>query len=217
MIIAENVTKSLNGTPVLRGVTVTIPRGGLTAIVGPSGSGKTTFLSLLAGLDRADGGSLVVDGIDLRAASEAQLTAYRRERVGIVLQYFHLLPTLTALENVALASPAAPGAAPLEWLARVGLAEAGHKYPAQLSGGMQQRVAIARALARAPAILFADEPTGALDRESGASVFALLRELSASTTCVLVTHDPALAAQADRIVTMADGATAATASPDSGR
>ena len=215
MIIAENVTKSLNGAPVLRGMTVTIPRGGLTAIVGVSGSGKTTFLSLLAGLDRADGGTLVVDGIDLRTVPEAQLTAYRRDRIGIVLQYFHLLPTLTALENVALTTPGNHGA-PLEWLARVGLADAAGKYPAQLSGGMQQRVAIARALARAPAILFADEPTGALDRESGASVFALLRELSASTTCVLVTHDPALAAQADRVIVMEDGARRATASPGSG-
>lgn len=215
MIIAENVTKSLNGAPVLRGMTVTIPSGGLTAIVGVSGSGKTTFLSLLAGLDRADGGTLVVDGIDLRTVSEAQLTTYRRDRIGIVLQHFHLLPTLTALENVALTTPGNHGA-PLEWLSRVGLADATGKYPAQLSGGMQQRVAIARALARAPAIFFADEPTGALDRESGASVFALLRELSASTTCVLVTHDPALAAQADRVIVMEDGARRAMASPGSG-
>jgi len=209
MIVARDVTKSLNGTPVLRGVSLEIARGQMTAIVGPSGSGKTTLLSLLAGLDRADGGSLVVDGIDLRTATEPALTAYRRDRIGVVLQFFHLLPTLTALENVAITSPANAR----EWLDRVGLADAAAKYPAQLSGGMQQRVAIARALAHRPAILFADEPTGALDRESGASVFALLRELAASVTCVVVTHDHGLAAQADRIVRMEDGAVTSPGSP----
>ena len=204
MIHAKGVTKRLGNAQVLRGVTVDIPQGGLTAIVGPSGCGKTTFLSLLAGLDRADAGELVVDGIDLVKASEAEITAYRRDRIGVVLQFFHLLPTLTALENVAIASPERAAA----WLARVGLADAADRFPAQLSGGMQQRVAIARAIARTPALLFADEPTGALDQESGRVVFALLKELSRTVTCVMVTHDPALAAEADRIIHFADGAIA---------
>ena len=226
IIVATGVVKSLRSgevvTPVLRGVTMSIPRGSFTAIVGPSGCGKTTFLSLLGALDRADAGTLVVAGVDLVALEGAGLEKYRRETIGLVLQFFNLLPTLTALENVESGiellalTPAQRRTRAQDYLERVGLAAAASKFPAQLSGGMQQRVAIARALAREPALLLADEPTGSLDRESGNQIFELMASLQRSLgiTCVMVTHDPELAARTDRIVTFEDGQ-AVTASPDS--
>jgi len=167
------VTKSLRAgdvaTPVLRGVTLEIVRGEFVAVVGPSGCGKTTLLSLLAALDRADGGRLVVAGVDLVVADAAALDAYRRDTIGVVLQFYNLLPSLTALENVETCLELVPLAASvrraraMEALDEVGLANAAGKFPAQMSGGMQQRVAIARALAKRPALLLADEPTGNLD------------------------------------------------------
>jgi len=213
LIVAEEVTKSLRSgdvvAPVLRGVTVSIERGSF----GPSGCGKTTFLSLLGALDRADGGKLVIDGVDLRAGGAAALEAFRREKLGIVLQFYSLLPSLTALENVETALEFSPMTADQrhararDYLARVGLADAASKFPMQLSGGMQQRVAVARALARQPSLLLADEPTGNLDQESGLAVFECIRELqkSLNVTCVFVTHDPTLAAKTDRVVTLRDG------------
>jgi putative ABC transport system ATP-binding protein len=230
IITAENVVKSLRAgdvvTPVLRGVTMTIPRGTFTAIVGPSGCGKTTFLSLLGALDRADSGTLVVDGVDLLSLEGAGLEAYRRERIGLVLQFFNLLPTLTAVENVESSiellplTPTQRRDRAKDYLDRVGLADAASKFPAQMSGGMQQRVAIARALAREPILLLADEPTGSLDRESGNQVFEHIQSLQRSMgiTCVMVTHDPELAARTGRIVTFEDGRTVGqdvTASPGS--
>jgi len=200
-------------TPVLRGVTMTVPAGRFAAIVGPSGSGKSTFLGFLGGLERADGGELVVDGVDLVAARPAALVAYRREKIGFVFQFYNLLPSLTAVENVEaglgflrLSAPERRRRA-LEALDRVRLADAAGKFPAQLSGGMQQRVAIARALVRQPVLLLADEPTGNLDQESGALVFAQLRALQRAqgVTVIVVTHDPLLAAGTDLVLSMSDG------------
>ncbi len=230
IVVAEGVVKSLRAgdvvTPVLRGVSMTIPRGTFTAVVGPSGCGKTTFLSLLGALDRADSGTLVVDGIDLLMLHGKALEAYRRETIGLVLQFFNLLPTLTALENVETSieflplGPVQRRERAMDYLDRVGLADAASKFPAQMSGGMQQRVAIARALAREPTLLLADEPTGSLDRESGNQVFEHIASLSRSMdiTCVMVTHDPELAARTGRIVTFEDGRSVdqtVTTSPDS--
>ena len=228
IIVAESVVKSLRAgdvvTPVLRGVTMAIPRGAFAAIVGPSGCGKTTFLSLLGALDRADSGTLVVDGIDLVGLESDGLAAYRREKIGLVLQFFNLLPTLNALENVESGiellplQPAERRGRAKDYLDRVGLADAASKFPAQMSGGMQQRVAIARALAREPVLLLADEPTGSLDRESGNQVFECMASLQRSMgiTCVMVTHDPELAARTGLLVTFEDGRAVAqdvTASP----
>jgi putative ABC transport system ATP-binding protein len=230
IVVAEGVVKSLRSgdvvTPVLRGVTMDVPRGAFTAIVGPSGCGKTTFLSLLGALDHADSGKLVVDGVDLLGLEGAGLVAYRREKIGLVLQFFNLLPTLTALENVesgiefVTLRPAQRRERAKDYLDRVGLSAAASKFPAQMSGGMQQRVAIARALAREPALLLADEPTGSLDRESGEQVFECIASLQRSMgiTCVMVTHDPELAARTGRIVTFDDGRASTqdvTASPGS--
>ncbi len=196
---------------VLKDITLTIPDGELAAIVGPSGSGKTTLLGLLAGLDRPTRGRVLVDGTDLTALSEDELAAFRAERVGFVFQSFHLIPTLTARENVEvpleLRGEAARDRADA-LLARVGLAGREHHYPAQLSGGEQQRVALARAFSNRPRILFADEPTGNLDQATGQRVVEILLELNRElgTTTVLVTHDLDLARRARRIIRLADGA-----------
>ncbi len=225
VIVAEGVTKSLRSgdvaSPVLRGVSLSIARGAFAAIVGPSGCGKTTFLSLLGALSRADGGTLVVDGANLMRIEGRELDAYRREKIGLVLQFFNLLPTLTALENVetglefVASTPGQRRARAKDYLDRVGLSEASAKFPAQLSGGMQQRVAVARALAREPRVLLADEPTGNLDRESGAQVFELLSSLQRSMgiTCVMVTHDPELAARTGQIIRFEDGRVVLARSP----
>ena len=198
-----------------------IAAGETVAIVGPSGSGKSTILNLIAGIDRPSGGRMVVGGVDLTALSEEALTRWRGANVGIVFQFFQLMPTLSALENVALAlefrgsrgGPGGPGSRrerALALLARVGLAELADHLPAELSGGEQQRVAIARALVNDPPLLLADEPTGNLDSATGERVMALLEEFAAGgtggRTLVFVTHDPALAARAGRIVHVRDGA-----------
>ncbi|MDE2561495.1 MAG: ABC transporter ATP-binding protein [Sphingomonadales bacterium] len=196
---------------VLRGIDLSVHEGETLALLGPSGSGKSSLLAVLSGLDRASGGQLSVAGQDFTAMDEDALAAARRGRIGIVLQAFHLLPTMTALENVAtpLELAAEPGAfarAQAE-LEAVGLGHRLTHYPAQLSGGEQQRVAIARALAPRPVLLFADEPTGNLDHATGESVSDLLfaRAAEAGATLVIVTHDPALAARCGRIVTLEDG------------
>ena len=218
MIIAEHLTQTYlsAGRPltVLHDINLTIEARGLVAVIGPSGSGKTTLLGLLAGLDRPTQGTVRLDGEDLGTLDEDARAALRAERVGFVFQTFQLLPTLTALENVLVPLELKPGgrrAGDLEraqeYLARVGLADRTHHYPAQLSGGEQQRVGLARAFANRPRILFADEPTGSLDAETGAGVIDLLVELNAEaeTTMVLVTHDPALAARAHRVVRLRAG------------
>lgn len=216
MIVAEGLTKSyISGgqpLPVLRSLDLSIEAEAFVSIVGPSGSGKTTLLGLLAGLDEPTGGTVRLDGTDIFRMTEDGRAEFRSANVGFVFQTFHLLPTLTALENVLV---------PLELrgrtnttmdraeslLARVGLADRADHYPAQLSGGEQQRVALARAFANSPRILFADEPTGNLDRETGASIVAMLEELNreARTTLVLVTHDLALAERAHRVISLAGG------------
>lgn len=219
MIVAENLEQTFlsAGRPltVLRHINLTIEPNGFVAVVGPSGSGKTTLLGLLAGLDRPTQGTVRLDGRDLSRLSEDQRAAFRAERVGFVFQTFQLMPTLTALENVLVPLELKPGGRrdddeerARELLARVGLAERLHHYPAQLSGGEQQRVGLARAFANRPKILFADEPTGSLDAETGRGVIDLLVALNreTETTLVLVTHDPELAARARRIVRLAAGA-----------
>ena len=195
---------------VLRDITFELEAGGFLAVTGPSGSGKSTLLGLLAGLDRPTRGHVVLDGRDLAALTEDERARVRAEAVGFVFQSFHLIPTHTARENIQvpleLRGEDARGRAE-ELLARVGLGDRGHHYPAQLSGGEQQRVAVARAFAHRPKILFADEPTGNLDAANGQNVIALLGELNRElgTTLVLVTHDPDLARHARRVIRLRDG------------
>jgi putative ABC transport system ATP-binding protein len=196
---------------VLRDITFDLEAGGFLAVTGPSGSGKSTLLGLLAGLDRPTRGRVVLGGRDLATLTEDERARVRAEAVGFVFQSFHLIPTLTALENVQvpLELRGEDGRARAEeLLARVGLGDRGHHYPAQLSGGEQQRVAVARAFAHRPQILFADEPTGNLDAANGQNVIALLAELNCEqgTTLVLVTHDPDLAGRARRVIRLRDGA-----------
>ena len=214
MLRAEGLTQSyLSGgreLTVLKDISFALEAGGFLSIVGPSGSGKTTLLGLLAGLDRAKAGRVVLDDVDLSTLSEDARARLRAERVGFVFQAFQLIPTLTARENVQvpLELTGEDGAARAdELLARVGLGQRGHHYPAQLSGGEQQRVALARAFANRPRILFADEPTGNLDSATGATIVDLMLELNRDfgTTIVLVTHDLGLAAKARRTISLADG------------
>ncbi len=196
---------------VLADVSLEVPPGQFLAIAGPSGSGKSTLLGLIAGLDQPSAGRIEVAGVDVTALDEDGLARFRRDHVGYVFQSFHLLPTLTAQENVAVPlelageADAAPRAVAL--LAEVGLADRAHHYPVQLSGGEQQRVAVARAMARRPALLLADEPTGNLDSATGKQIIELLVGLNRrlGSTLVLVTHDAALAAHADRVITLRDG------------
>ena len=196
---------------ILKGVSLEVASGEAVGLVGPSGSGKSTMLMVMAGLERPDSGVVRLDGQDIGAMSEDALARFRGARVGIVFQSFHLIPTMTALENVAipleLQGRADAGAIAARELRAVGLGERLSHYPAQLSGGEQQRVALARALAPNPAILVADEPTGNLDETSGESIvelmFALRRERGA--TLVLVTHDATLAARCDRTIRIRSG------------
>jgi putative ABC transport system ATP-binding protein len=196
---------------VLTEVTLDVPPGQFLAVAGPSGSGKSTLLGLIAGLDQPTTGSIRVAGVEITRLSEDALARFRLNTLGYVFQAYHLIPTLTALENVAVPlelagdSDALPRATGL--LAEVGLADRAHHYPVQLSGGEQQRVAVARAMARRPALLLADEPTGNLDSGTGKQIIELLVGLrdTLASTLVLVTHDAALAARADRVVTLRDG------------
>ncbi|MGW6915391.1 ABC transporter ATP-binding protein [Kitasatospora sp. NPDC054939] len=195
----------------LRGVSLTLHQGTFTAVMGPSGSGKTTLLHCLAGMDRPSSGSVRWGDTEISCLPERRLAELRRSRVGFVFQAFNLMPAMTVAQNVELpgrlagrrTDRAAVGAV----LARVGLAGRERHRPGQLSGGQQQRVAIARALLARPSVLFADEPTGALDRATGHEVLALLREGvdRDGQTCVMVTHDPVAAGYADRVVVLADG------------
>ena len=199
------------GVDVLTDVSLEVPAGQFLAIAGPSGSGKSTLLGLIAGLDQPTAGRIEVAGVDITGLDEDALARFRRDHVGYVFQSFHLLPTLTAQENVAvpleLTGEAGAAARAATLLAEVGLTERAHHYPVQLSGGEQQRVAVARAMARRPALLLADEPTGNLDSATGKQIIELLVGLNRrlGSTLVLVTHDTALAAHADRVVTLRDG------------
>lgn len=212
---AHNVTLSLGSraapVEILKGIDLTIGRGESVAILGASGSGKSSLMALLTGLERASGGEVRVDGIDMGALDEDALARARRGRIGIVLQSFHLLPTMTALENVAvpleLAGEADAFSRAEAELVAVGLGHRIDHYPAQLSGGEQQRVAIARAVAPRPPLLFADEPTGNLDAATGVAIMDLLfdRQRAAEATLVIITHDPALAERCGRVIEMRDG------------
>src|SRR5687767_15721801 len=209
--VSRTVTSGAGPLTILQPTTFTIARGRVVAITGPSGSGKSTLLGLMAGLDAPTTGSIKVDGIRITAESEEALARLRGEKIGIVFQFFHLLPSLTALENILVPMEIArvPGARAraTALLNEVGLSERGHHYPSQLSGGEQQRIAIARALANDPPLLLADEPTGNLDSTTGRQIIDLLLEVNRErgTTLVLVTHDPDLAQVADMSVALRDG------------
>ncbi|MFZ0547247.1 MAG: ABC transporter ATP-binding protein [Candidatus Promineifilaceae bacterium] len=196
----------------LRGLNLTVQPGEFIVLLGPSGSGKTTTLNLVGGLDRPTSGNIFVQGEDISGYSEDQLTGYRRRKVGFIFQFFNLIPTLTAAENIEFAlnltnHNGATSARIKELLTLVGLSERGDHFPSQLSGGEQQRVAIARALANNPPLLLADEPTGNLDVGTGHQVLQAMRDLNhqEKTTIVLVTHNVAIAPMADRVVRLSDG------------
>ena len=215
MIRLEDIHLTLNSLAgpvnILRGISLHIPDGEAVGMIGPSGSGKSTLMSMIGGLEKPSTGTVAIDGQDITAMNEDELALFRRGRVGIVFQSFHLIPTMTALENVAV---------PMELLGQkdafdiareeleiVGLADRLDHYPGQLSGGEQQRVALARALAPGPGLLLADEPTGNLDATTGQSIVELMFELhdTRNTTLVLITHDAGLADRCDRVITLRDG------------
>jgi putative ABC transport system ATP-binding protein len=218
LIDLTDVTKVYSTTdaqPALNNVSLRIRAGEVVAVMGPSGSGKSTLLNLVAGLDRPSKGSITMDGIEINGLSEGALARYRRMKIGLIFQFFNLLDNLTVLDNVLIPAQLAgagmsrqdsrPRARQL--LETLGIGDAAERYPARLSGGQRQRVAIARALINRPALLLADEPTGALDTRSGEQVLDLLRDLNrAGQAIILVTHDPRLAERcADRTVTLVDG------------
>ena len=209
--IRLTLTSDAGAVEVLRGINLSIFAGETVGIVGPSGSGKTSLLMVMAGLEPVTGGQVSIDGQSFAGLNEDALARFRRDHVGIVFQSFHLVPTMTALENVALPMEFAGKANAFERgeeeLRAVGLGERLAHYPGQLSGGEQQRVALARAFVTRPALMLADEPTGSLDGETGAAVMDLLFELQKKlgTTLVLVTHAPDIAAKCSRIIRLADG------------
>jgi putative ABC transport system ATP-binding protein len=217
VIRVENVTRDLKLGKVtihaLRGVDMAIYGGEFAAIIGPSGSGKSTLLGIIGGLDSPTSGRVEIDGVDISRMNEARLTEIRNEKIGFIFQFFNLIPTLTAVENVMLPiqfarkSQFKPEKRARELLKMLGLGDRLNHRPSELSGGQQQRVAIARALANNPPLILADEPTGNLDSESGALVFETLHQIrnESGTTVVIVTHDPELAHQTDRVLTLVDG------------
>lgn len=215
VISARGLTLTLGSDstpiPILKGIDLDVMPGETLALLGPSGSGKSSLMAVLTGLERASTGTLAIGGEDFAALDEDDLARARRGRIGIVLQAFHLLPTMTALENVATPLELAGAENSRERarfeLAEVGLAHRLNHYPQQLSGGEQQRVAIARAIAPRPALIFADEPTGNLDAATGKAIIDMLlaRRAQTQATLVVITHDPELAARCTRIVTLADG------------
>jgi putative ABC transport system ATP-binding protein len=209
--ISKTVRSGDQPLTILHSLTLSINRGQFMAIVGPSGSGKSTLLGLIAGLDAPSTGEVVIDGVDITRLDEDALARLRGEKIGFVFQFFHLIPSLTAYENVAvpmeIAGVANVGRRASALLDEVGLTGRAHHYPSQLSGGEQQRVALARALANDPAIVLADEPTGNLDTSTGRNILELLRGIhrSRGTTIILVTHDAELAGIADSRLVLRDG------------
>ena len=210
--LTRSIATPTHRVNILRGINIAIPRGQFVAIMGPSGSGKSTLLGLLAGLDTATSGKILLDGTDITGLSEDRMAEVRGRKIGFVFQSFQLIPTLTAEENVMLPAELAGAGGDIvercqELLRRVGLTERMDHYPVQLSGGEQQRVALARAFITKPPILLADEPTGNLDGVNGRAILELLLELNQreGTTLVLVTHDAELASFADRVITLRDG------------
>jgi len=212
-IVASGLSRVYGSGPTavtaLHSIDLTIERGQFVVLLGPSGSGKTTLLNLIGGIDHSTEGSIVVDGIDIGSLDREGLTSFRRERVSFVFQFFNLIPTLTAVENVELIAnlTGADSAESEATLTEVGLAAETDRFPSQLSGGQQQRVAVARALAKSTPVLLADEPTGALDRASGDGVLGLLRRACDvhGRTVVVVTHDSAVGEIADRVLHLVDG------------
>jgi putative ABC transport system ATP-binding protein len=209
--VSKTVTSGSEPLTILQPLSLNIPRGQFIAIVGPSGSGKSTLLGLIAGLDAPTSGAVLIDGVDITRLGEDALARLRGEKIGFVFQFFHLIPSLTAYENVAvpmeIAGVADPRAKARRLLEEVGLTDRAHHYPTQLSGGEQQRIALARALANDPPIVLADEPTGNLDTANGRLILELLRGIheARGTTLVLVTHDQELASLADARLTLRDG------------
>ena len=217
MIELRGVSKTVlsGGRPltILHPLDLSVPAGQFLAVVGPSGSGKSTLLGLIAGLDTPSSGEIAIDGVEITGLDEDRLARLRGAKIGFVFQFFHLIPSLSALENVLvpleIAGEARAGDKAAALLRDVGLTARGHHYPSQLSGGEQQRIAIARALANDPPILLADEPTGNLDSTNGRHVVDLLVEVNRKrqTTIVMVTHDPELTERADIVLSMRDGRT----------
>jgi putative ABC transport system ATP-binding protein len=209
--LVMRLTSGGRAVTILDGISFDVAAGEVVAITGPSGSGKSTLLGLIAGLDAPSAGSITIAGVEVTGLGEAELARFRRRTLGFVFQAYHLIPTLTAAENVAvpleLARAPAPLAAARQRLAEVGLTGRVDHYPSQLSGGEQQRVAIARAMALAPPLVLADEPTGNLDSTTGAQIIDLLLALNQErgATLVLVTHDASLAARAGRAIALRDG------------
>jgi putative ABC transport system ATP-binding protein len=209
--VSRTVPSGAGPLTILHPTSFTIAQGRTVAITGPSGSGKSTMLGLMAGLDAPTSGRIRIDGVDITGLSEDALARLRGEKIGIVFQFFHLLPSLTAYENILVPMEIAgirdAPARARHLLADVGLSERGHHYPSQLSGGEQQRIAIARALANDPPVLLADEPTGNLDSATGRQIIELLVSVNRARgrTLVIVTHDPDLAALADETISLRDG------------
>ena len=217
--VSKTVQSGDRALTILHPLDLSVPAGQSLSIVGPSGSGKSTLLGLIAGLDTPSSGEILIGGTDITTLDEDRLARLRGARIGFVFQFFHLIPSLTALENVMvpleIAGVGNPTARARRLLADVGLTDRGHHYPSQLSGGEQQRVAIARALANEPPILLADEPTGNLDSTNGRHVIDLLVDINRTrgTTVMLVTHDPAMTGCTDVTLTMRDGRTERAAAP----
>jgi putative ABC transport system ATP-binding protein len=215
VVVATDLTRRYGmgdaAVDALAGVTTSFERDRFTAIMGPSGSGKSTLMHILAGLDKPTSGTVMLDGDEITALDDAELTRLRRDKLGFVFQFFNLLPVLTAEENLVLPLSIAGRKPDREWVDRlirtVGLEDRRTHRPAELSGGQQQRVAVARALVSKPAVVFADEPTGNLDSKASEDVLRLLRQAvdEFDQTVIMVTHDPAAAAHADRLITLRDG------------
>ena len=212
IVVAENVFKiyksGFGEVKALNKLSFDVNEGEFVVILGPSGAGKTTLLNLMGGMDGLTSGELIVDGENLAGLSAKQLTRYRRTKVGCVFQFYNLMPNLTAIENIELAVELCPDALqPKEILERVGLGDRMHNFPAQLSGGEQQRVSIARAVAKNPRLLLCDEPTGALDYETGKKILQLLQDMcrEENKTVIIVTHNAALKDMADKVVYIKNG------------
>jgi len=212
IVVAKDVSKVYkSGTSEVRAVdnlSFEVNEGEFVVILGPSGAGKTTLLNLMGGMDGLTSGELIVDGENLAGLSKRELTKYRRTKVGFVFQFYNLMPNLTAIENIELAVELCPDALqPKDVLERVGLGSRMHNFPAQLSGGEQQRVSIARAVAKNPRLLLCDEPTGALDYETGKKILQLLQDMcrEENKTVIIVTHNAALKDMADKVVYVKNG------------
>lgn len=211
MIDIKNITKFYGSGEsrfqVLKGISLQIEDGNLVVILGASGSGKSTFLNIISGLERPDGGSIFYDGTEITALSESALTAFRRENIGFIFQQYYLLPNLSVDKNVRMGADLAGNKDYREMIGAVGLGEKLHKYPSELSGGEQQRVSVARALAKKPKVLFLDEPTGALDEQTGRQVLDYISRLQKEYgfTAVMVTHNQNIAEMAEVVVRMKSG------------